>query len=332
MFATQPRLFNPIEDYDRSDEVIFAGSWYKQHPSRCEEMESVFDVILESPHTLKIYDRHSENDDPNHTFPEKYHQYIHPRLTHDNLSAAYKGSKYALNFNTVTESPTMFARRVFELMSSNTLVVSNYSVGLTKMFGESIVFADGTVPLNLSEANTKREKCLYDVLFHHTYQHRFEQILRDIDMPYAEHVHMVTCCYHVADMKQAQSSIKHFYSLDWENKKCVLNIERDSPPDVLQDIACKYNACAVEVYSQHYNEAYADTKPAYATSGYLINATTELEYGFIKKALAHSSYLTRKTAFISGDDKYTLREVNQGHNMLMPIEVVSHEVLTAYVI
>ncbi len=41
----------------------------------------------------------------------------------------------------------MFARRVFELMASNTLVVSNYSKGVRLLFGELVIASDAKAEL-----------------------------------------------------------------------------------------------------------------------------------------------------------------------------------------
>jgi len=132
---------------------------------------------------------------------------------------------------------------------------------------------------------------------------------------------------------EAQLAVKHFSALDWENKKCVLIVERDAQLAVLQDIVCRHTAGAISVYSQHYNEIYVDSElNIYASTGYLINATTELAYDFVKRSLAHSMYLSNNTAFISGDDKYRYREVKKENNMLIPAEIITNKVLTAYVI
>ena len=52
----------------------------------------------------------------------------------------YKESEFGLNFNTVTDSNTMFARRVFELMASNTVVLSNYSKGVYRLFKDNVLY------------------------------------------------------------------------------------------------------------------------------------------------------------------------------------------------
>jgi len=331
MFATQPKLFNPVETHDRTDEIIFAGSWYAQHPARCVEMENVFDTILQSSNLLKIYNRHSENDDPNHMFPDKYLPYIHPRLSHDQLDEAYKGSKYALNFNTVTESDTMFARRIFEVMSSNTLVVSNYSRGVGRLFGDNVVFIDGTTPPDLSDEDAKREYCLYSVLQHHTYKHRFEQILQDIGMAYQEDIPIVTFRYQVDGINSAIEAVRHFYSMDWDNKKCVLVVDESCQIGELQDIVCRFNVGAVTVYSSHYENTYK-SKINVATFGYVINATTGISCDFVRKALAHTCYLDDDIVIIAGSDKFKFSEAKQGLNMLMPVDCLKSEVVTIFVV
>jgi len=178
MFATQPELFNAEETCERTNDIVFAGSWYAQHPDRCAEMEGIFDNIIRQGYTLKIYNRHSDNDDPNHKFPDKYEQYIYPRLEHNQLGLAYKESKYALNINTVVESETMFARRVFELMSSNTLVLTNYSMGIDNIFGNNVLYINNESIIDFKDADFLRMNNLKEVIKNHTYEERFKQILK----------------------------------------------------------------------------------------------------------------------------------------------------------
>jgi hypothetical protein len=200
-----------------------------------------------------------------------------------------------------------------------------------KLFGDKVVLVDGTGSLDLTDTKSKCKKCLYDVLFHHTYKHRFEQILRDAKIPFKEDLNKVACRYHVSSMEESKSAVTHFYSIDCQGKSCILIVKRDCKLPELQDIVCRYNAGAVTVYSEHYNETYAKT-PIYADSGYIVNATMEMEYDFIKKALAHSSYLSKDTAIIEGEDKYKFRELQQKNNMLIPVDCFLRETLTTYVI
>lgn len=319
MFATQPMLFNPIEKYDRTEEIIFAGSWYSQHKERCLEMDNIFNSILNSSYPLKIYNRQSENSDPNHKFPSKYEPYIYSRLPHDQLDSAYKGSNYALNINTVTESDTMFARRVFELMSSNTLVISNYSRGMELLFGDDVVFTDGKDKISLFDANKKREKCLYNVLQHHTYKNRFMQVLNDMGIPFSSISEQITIIYRVDDLESTVSSINHFYKLDWNNKKCILLVDEKCSPETLQKICIRYNGGLVSVYSNHYFNHYDEMNLLHNDEGYIILANEQLDFDFLSKAMLHYQYLNSETAIASGENKYVFSETNIIENVLWPL-------------
>ncbi|MFM6395066.1 MAG: DUF3880 domain-containing protein, partial [Planktothrix sp.] len=80
-FATQPKLFNPIEKYTRSNDVIFAGSWYAYHEKRCSDMQTMFDAILNSGLKLQIYNRYFNDTDVNHIFPDEYIQFTKPNVS-----------------------------------------------------------------------------------------------------------------------------------------------------------------------------------------------------------------------------------------------------------
>ncbi|MFJ4232119.1 glycosyltransferase [Cellulosimicrobium cellulans] len=180
-FAAQPRLYNPISSGDaRHPGVIFAGSWYGYHPARSEAMSSIFDGILKSGNKIVIYDRYFGDPDPNHLYPEKYSHLTRPAVPHAELARIYKRYQYGLNFNTETRSPTMFARRVFELAMSGTVVLTNYSRGVERFFGDQVVYldreADRLERLSAEDEARMRASALETVLEHHTYGIRMAQV------------------------------------------------------------------------------------------------------------------------------------------------------------
>lgn len=181
-FAVQPRLFNPIEIGPRSDEVVFAGGWYANHRQRSEDTITMFDAVLSSGLPLKIYDRfYSFTDDETHVFPEKYRELTNPAVPATEMPAVYKESRFGMTLNTETLSPTMFARRIFELMASNTYVFSNYSRGIAEMFPGTVSFLDkdpdALKDLTENQVDEARRANLLEVLENHTYRNRFKQIV-----------------------------------------------------------------------------------------------------------------------------------------------------------
>lgn len=180
-FAVQPRLFNPIETQTRSEDVVFAGGWYSNHRQRSLDMERMFDAALATGRTVKIYDRFFGQADPKHEYPSKYQSYLNRPVPHSQVAAVYKESTIGMTINTETQSGTMFARRIFELMACNTLVVSNHSVGVERFFGENVIFLDkdpeALSRLTLQEMDRIRAQNLDLVLREHTYERRFATIL-----------------------------------------------------------------------------------------------------------------------------------------------------------
>ncbi|MFI8778703.1 hypothetical protein ACIGH6_16670 [Brachybacterium paraconglomeratum] len=206
-FATQPRIYHPIESGERTDDVVFAGSWYTYHEQRSALMESILDRIIASGRNLVIYDRYHGDPDPNHIYPERFRRFTRPALSHSQLADVYRGTRFGLNFNTVTDSPTMFARRVFELMSTHTLVLSNWSEGTENFFGSSVLHLDRE-PLRFRglgdfEIEELRDANLHNVLTNHTYRHRLERLAKTIDIKFDEDANVLT----VLDIVDSESEL-----------------------------------------------------------------------------------------------------------------------------
>ncbi|MGN1230422.1 MAG: hypothetical protein ACI4TP_00835, partial [Anaerotignum sp.] len=141
-FGFSPALYHCGEDVEKENKAVFAGSWYADIPERCEDMEKIFDMLIEKKIPLEIYDRYWDSDNPMHRFPEKYRPYIHKSVPYEALGQIYKTARFAVNINTEKNSDTMYARRVHELMACRCVVISNESKGMRKKFGEHVWFLD----------------------------------------------------------------------------------------------------------------------------------------------------------------------------------------------
>jgi spore maturation protein CgeB len=141
-FAAQPKIHNPIAAGPREKPVCFAGTYYDQ---RYHERKADLDFLLKPSldRGLEIYDRHYGDTGKaaaNLKFPEIYQLAIKGKLDYDDMMKAYKHYMVFLNVNSVKYSPTMFSRRVFELLASGTPVISSYSQGIINILGEDAVF------------------------------------------------------------------------------------------------------------------------------------------------------------------------------------------------
>lgn len=154
-FACQPRIHNPIETYRRKDAICFAGAYYTRYPERTRDLEN-FTAGLLALKPLDIFDRNYGKSDLNYAFPDSFQPLIVGSLPPENIDVAYKGYRYAVNLNSVKQSQSMFARRVQELLASNTLTISNYARGLRMMFGDLAIASDdcGEITRRLGQLTT----------------------------------------------------------------------------------------------------------------------------------------------------------------------------------
>lgn len=162
-FGAQPAVHNPIEKYDRKDRFCFAGAYYHRYQDRCRIFDAFSDYFIESK-GFDIFDRNYQNARPEHKFPDRYDPYILGRLEPSEIDLAYKGYVFGINMNSITNSQTMFARRVFELMASNTLVVGNYSRGVKNYFGDLTICTDDEKTLRSTLAPYCADENLADKL------------------------------------------------------------------------------------------------------------------------------------------------------------------------
>lgn len=313
LFATQIRLFNPIEQNDRTNDIIFAGSWYNQFTERCETMSLIFDRILNKGYDLKIYDRlKKENNVTDRVFPKKYEKYTHNAVPFYEMPSVYKESKLSLTINTVTDSYSMFARRIFELMSSNTFVISNFSKGIYDLFGDNVIYLDKTDEINLENLDNICDKNLYNVLENHTYQNRFKYILNTIGFPYKETYMNVTIFYKLDQLSDLKYIIPHFKSINYYHKKIGL---------ILSESISLSDFDKINKHLDEYNYIYGfEDELIYFNKDeigdYFILADLNLSKDLIYKGILHFQYLDKYVGIMQDDKKYTLKKHSEINNIL----------------
>jgi len=192
-FAAQPALHKPAPLEGRIARSCFAGSWYHgRHPER----SAVMGWLLRAGQRfgLDIYDRNFGTG--TFEFPEEFHASVKGKLTYKALCEKYSKYRVFLNVNSITDSPTMFSRRVFELMACGTPVVSTYAKGIEELFDSEAVWfvhteaeAEEAIQTLLTDDKEWLRRSLLgirEVFAKHTYTHRlnyiFEQTGLDIQL------------------------------------------------------------------------------------------------------------------------------------------------------
>jgi len=185
-FACQPAVHHPIQQYPRLSTASFAGSYYVRFAQRIRDLRNVLDAVSQLM-PVDIFDRYFNSSDTNYRFPPEYRSMVKGSLGVDDVHRAYKGYAFGINMNTVKHSRTMFARRVFELLGSGTVVVSNESVGVRSFFCDVVLCGDSTpgivqrlTPL-VHDPVLRAQQVLVGVravMSQHTYAHRLDAIVQ----------------------------------------------------------------------------------------------------------------------------------------------------------
>ncbi len=186
-FAANPQLCNPFQRFDGElGTICFAGSYYSVgHEDRKIQMDNLLPTIIEF--NGAIYDRMSKLENDRYAYPPQYKPFIREAVPFTEIVDVYKRYKIFLNVNTITDSPTMMSRRVYELLGCGTPVISTPSRSVEEQFPGIVQVAK-----DASEANELAEHLLNDewgwlrlshrgyreVMQKHTYARRAHQIRR----------------------------------------------------------------------------------------------------------------------------------------------------------
>lgn len=184
-FGAQPRIHNPVQrGPGRVREVAFAGTYFAdKHPERREQMDVLLGAALD--HDLEIWSR-QQGDDPRYRFPARFARRIVGSLPYEQMLSAYTAYKVFLNVNSVTGSPTMGARRLFELSAAQTAILSGPAASIEPFFGDTITVAteDEAARRDLKvllEQDAYRDRLALRahrrVFDEHLYRHRVDTVL-----------------------------------------------------------------------------------------------------------------------------------------------------------
>ncbi|NLV88496.1 MAG: glycosyltransferase, partial [Tissierellia bacterium] len=236
-FAAQPKLHNPIDKNKlKVGDVAFAGGWYDKFPNRCAEMENILKPAFK--YDLVIFDRFRDRNLKYFLFPKEYQPYIKGSLDYKDMVTEYKKYNVFLNVNSINDSPTTFARRVFELLACGTPIISGYSKGIENLFGDIVQFSknkedtEKLLDLLLKDKELRDRLSILgirEIFTHHTYSHRFNTILDKLGIENPniqnEGVSIITCTKRPNSLKNI---ISNYLSQTYPVKELIIIINKDS--------------------------------------------------------------------------------------------------------
>ncbi|QZA81264.1 CgeB family protein [Deefgea piscis] len=187
MFAIQPRTHG-FRGFDfKHHRANFVGSYsHHVHDRRRAWQDMLFTAAADTGLGLTVVDRNSARKAGHYRFPDLPNLQVLPAVPHGQTAQLYRDFLVSLNVNTIEDSPTMFSRRLVEILGCGGIAVTNPTPAVDGLFRDYChVVQDmaeakdlfdrlrhGPAPQDLERARAGAEY----VLQHHTWAHRLQQI------------------------------------------------------------------------------------------------------------------------------------------------------------
>ncbi len=190
MFAVQPKI-HYFQDFNlQHKKASFVGSYnHLQHGERRKWQDMAFNTS--SYFGLDIYDRRSSAFSNNYKYPDFPNALYKKRVPHTKTGDVYRNYIVNLNVNSVTNSPTMFSRRLIEIIACGRLAITNPSPAVDAYFKDYCQVVNTSeklkeIYIKLNDGYTTQDKEILKTgsdyaIKHHSYVQRLEDILAFIE-------------------------------------------------------------------------------------------------------------------------------------------------------
>lgn len=191
--AYQPRVHNFTGFNFTKKRMCFVGSYYRKIlNSRRLFLDAVFDVCNRKSVILDAYDRNSSRMSGyfEFRFPKSDFIKVYPSLTNQETARVYKDYNVCLNVNSVTDSETMYSRRLIEILACGGILLTNRSRAVDLHFkdfctsvGNPEELADILPKMVEAPSKENMDRAFAGSEFvkkHHSWERRLEQMAVDI--------------------------------------------------------------------------------------------------------------------------------------------------------
>lgn len=138
MFPVQPRI-HYFKGFDfKKFEANFVGSYSRHDYSlRQSRQDMLFKAAQQVGLPVTVFDRNSNHKSSNYRYPvDDYNLTALPAVSYKETSDIYRQYLVSLNVNTIEDSPTMFSRRVAEVLACGGVLVSTPCLAIDQYFSE----------------------------------------------------------------------------------------------------------------------------------------------------------------------------------------------------
>ena len=194
-FAAQPAFHNPVRPLPQPRrDVAFAGMYFAhKFPERREQMDIVLGgAEMVAPRLESGFDIFSRQlgGDEKYQFPDPFSGHVVGSLPYEKMLTAHKYYSVFLNVNSVVDSPSMCARRIFEITAAGAAVISAPSTAIGNFFAPNEVIEVGNQEAaahairSLTRSPELRDRTVHlgqrRIWSEHTYAHRARAVAKKI--------------------------------------------------------------------------------------------------------------------------------------------------------
>jgi hypothetical protein len=192
-FAVQPSIHGFLGIGERRPDACFVGTYDTNiHPARLVRQEMLLRTAA-AVMGLTAINRNSDRRGPNFRFPPWPGLREEKRIPHEQTADVYRSHLVSLNVNTIEDSPTMFSRRLIEILASGGLAVTTPAASVEAMFPgccHVVATEDEARPLferlhrHGYDARDREmiERAAHLVHGRHTYAQRIRQVLAAVGL------------------------------------------------------------------------------------------------------------------------------------------------------
>jgi len=136
-FPVQPAYHRFTGFAFRRTMATFVGSYSSHiHPARRAWQDMAFAAALETGLGLTVFDRNSARASAIYRYPARPGIVVNPAVAHVETARIYKDHLVSLNVNTVTDSATMFSRRLVEILACGGIAVTSAARSVEALFAD----------------------------------------------------------------------------------------------------------------------------------------------------------------------------------------------------
>lgn len=193
MFAVQPK-FHFFDGFNfKYHRANFAGSYsHHIHSERRKWQNKLFAAVTDTELGLTVFDRNSNRKSSNYRYPILPNMEIKRAVKYPRTGRIYKDYLVSLNVNTITDSPTMFSRRLVEILGCGGIAVTTPALSVEWLFKDycHVVQTEeemrelfNRLKYGASREDLERARAGAEyVAKYHTWEHRLEEIAKVIGL------------------------------------------------------------------------------------------------------------------------------------------------------